>query len=142
MIDDGEFAGVPIGGLGHGSIGRTYRGDAARWHLEVGQHRHEPVAAGRVLAVRRRPGRRRGRPSCRPSGPTEPAGVGLDAARRRRDVPRACFPRAWQAFEPDVLGVRVVGEQLSPVIARRPRAERPARSGSSSGGSRTQGPTR
>ena len=29
----------------------------------------------------------------------------------------ALFPRAWQAFEPEVLGVRLVGEQLSPVIA-------------------------
>ena len=45
MVDDGEWAGVPIGGLGTGSIGRTFRGDAARWHLEVGQHRFEPVAA-------------------------------------------------------------------------------------------------
>ncbi len=45
MIDDGEWAGVPIGGLGTGSIGRTFRGDVARWHLEVGRHRFEPVAA-------------------------------------------------------------------------------------------------
>ena len=29
----------------------------------------------------------------------------------------ALFPRAWQVFEPEVLGVRLVGEQLSPVIA-------------------------
>ena len=28
----------------------------------------------------------------------------------------ALFPRAWQTFEPEVLGVRLVGEQLSPVI--------------------------
>ncbi|MBA2381273.1 MAG: hypothetical protein H0V73_04105, partial [Chloroflexi bacterium] len=39
MIDDGEWAGVPIGGLGTGSIGRTFRGDFGRWHLEVGKHR-------------------------------------------------------------------------------------------------------
>ena len=29
----------------------------------------------------------------------------------------ALFPRAWQTFEPSVLGIRLVGEQLSPVIA-------------------------
>ena len=45
LLDQGEFHGVPIGGLGTGSIGRTYRGDVARWHLEVGRHRHEAVAA-------------------------------------------------------------------------------------------------
>ena len=38
MTDDGSFAGIPIGGLGTGSIGRTHRGDFARWHLEVGRH--------------------------------------------------------------------------------------------------------
>ena len=45
MIDDGEWAGIPMGGLGTGSIGRTFRGDIARWHLDVGRHRFEPVAA-------------------------------------------------------------------------------------------------
>ena len=30
MIDDGEWAGIPIGGMGTGSIGRTFRGDAWR----------------------------------------------------------------------------------------------------------------
>ena len=30
MIDDREWAGVPIGGLGSGSIGPTFRGDVAR----------------------------------------------------------------------------------------------------------------
>jgi len=128
MVDDGEWAGVPIGGLGTGSMGRTFRGDAARWHLEVGQHRFEPVAAdGFSLYV----------------GPAfgasdiqaPPDGVGratvLSALRPAElpawgwDLPigggtyHALFPRAWQAFEPDGLGlgVRLVGEQLSPVIA-------------------------
>ena len=39
MTDDGPWAGVPIGGIGAGSIGRTQRGDFARWHLTVGEHR-------------------------------------------------------------------------------------------------------
>src|SRR5207247_6957200 len=42
MIDDGEWAGIPIGGMGSGSIGRTFRGDFARWHLEVGTHHFRP----------------------------------------------------------------------------------------------------
>ena len=116
MIDDGEWAGVPIGGLGTGSIGRTFRGDAARWHLEVGQHRFEPVAAdGFALYV---------------GGPTGSKATVLSALRPADgalpawgwDLPvgggeyHGLFPRAWQTFEPDVLGVRLVGEQLSPVI--------------------------
>ncbi len=121
MVDDGEWAGVPIGGLGTGSIGRTFRGDAARWHLDVGQHRFEPVAAdGFALYV-------------------GPAGVGPEtvpgraivlSTLRPADLPawgwdlpvgggtyHALFPRAWQTFEPEVLGIRATGEQLSPVIA-------------------------
>jgi non-lysosomal glucosylceramidase len=117
MIDDGEWAGVPIGGLGTGSIGRTFRGDASRWHLEVGRHRFEPVAAdGFALFVG--------------DGHGSSKATVLSAYRPPRDLPtwgwdlpagggtyHALFPRAWQTFEADATGVRLVGEQLSPVIA-------------------------
>jgi non-lysosomal glucosylceramidase len=117
MIDDGEWAGVPIGGLGTGSIGRTFRGDFARWHLEVGRHRFEPVAAdGFALYVGR--------------GDDTSRATVLSAYRPPADLPawgwdlptgggtyHALFPRAWQTFEADAVGVRVGGEQLSPVIA-------------------------
>jgi non-lysosomal glucosylceramidase len=117
MIDDGEWAGVPIGGLGTGSIGRTYRGDFARWHLEVGTHAFRPSPVdGFTVHV----------------GPAggEPARTTLLAGLRPADLPPeiealapgqgtylALFPRAWQTFEPADLGVAVIGEQLSPVIA-------------------------
>ena len=42
-IDDGPAAGAPLGGMGAGSVGRTYRGDFARWHLRVGAHVHRPA---------------------------------------------------------------------------------------------------
>ena len=115
MVDDGEWAGVPIGGLGSGSIGPTYRGDVARWHLEVGRHSFRPVAAdafslfvegpegssARVLSALR--------PAELPGwGWDLPIGVGTY---------HALFPRAWWTFEPEQVGVRLVGEQLSPVIA-------------------------
>lgn len=118
MIDDGPWGGVPIGGLGTGSIGRTHRGDFARWHLEVGTHAFEPVAAdGFSIFVGRSDDLASGtatvlstlRPDVLPRwGWSLPEGAGTY---------HALFPRAWQTFEPDVLGVRVTGEQLSPVIA-------------------------
>src|SRR4029077_13367504 len=94
ILDDGEFSGVPIGGLGTGSIGRTYRGDVARWHLEVGRHRHQPVAAdGFALLVVGREG----------------ASATVLSALRREELPawgwtlpvgggtyHGLFPRAWQ----------------------------------------------
>jgi non-lysosomal glucosylceramidase len=116
MIDDGPWAGIPIGGLGTGSIGRTHRGDFARWHLEVGRHRFAPLAAdafsvyvGRPDGVGEATVLSTFRPDTLPAwGWTLPEGAGTY---------HALFPRAWQAFEPDALGVRLVGEQLSPVIA-------------------------
>lgn len=114
MIDDGEWAGVPMGGLGSGSIGPTYRGDVARWHLEVGRHAFRPVAAdGFSLFV---------------SGPAGTSARVLSTLQPdeltawTRDLPvgagtyHALFPRAWWTFEPEDVGVRLVGEQLSPVI--------------------------
>jgi non-lysosomal glucosylceramidase len=118
MIDDGEWAGIPIGGMGTGSIGRTFRGDVARWHLEVGRHRFEPVPAdGFALFVGHADGTRRAtvlsafRP---PDGVLSSWGWDLPVGGGSY---HALFPRAWQTFEPDVVGVRLVGEQLSPVIA-------------------------
>lgn len=116
MIDDGPWGGVPMGGLGTGSIGRTHRGDAARWHLEVGRHAFGSVAADAFSVFVGRPGET-GRatvlstfkPEVLPDwGWTLAEGAGTYAG---------LFPRSWQTFEPDVLGIRLVGEQLSPVIA-------------------------
>ncbi|HXG26750.1 MAG TPA: non-lysosomal glucosylceramidase [Candidatus Binatia bacterium] len=128
MIDDGEWAGVPLGGLGSGSIGPTFRGDVARWHLEVGRHAFRPVAAdGFSLFVRR--GGRDGGPrgdapgvgtarvlsALRPGSDELPAwGWGLPVG---AGTYHALFPRAWWTFEPGAVGVRLTGEQLSPVIA-------------------------
>ena len=117
MIDDGEWAGVPIGGLGTGSIGRTFRGDVARWHLDVGRHRFEPVLAdGFSLFVGRADGSSHATVlAVRPPGEDLPEwGWDLPVG---GGTYHALFPRAWQTFEPDTVGVRLVGEQLSPVIA-------------------------
>jgi non-lysosomal glucosylceramidase len=117
MIDDGEWAGVPIGGLGTGSIGRTFRGDVARWHLDVGRHRFEPVLAdGFSLFVGRPDGSSQATMlAVRPPSDDLPAwGWDLPVG---GGTYHALFPRAWQTFEPDVVGVRIVGEQLSPVMA-------------------------
>jgi len=44
-INDAAWQGAPLGGFGAGTIGRAYRGDFARWHLVIGQHRYSPVWA-------------------------------------------------------------------------------------------------
>ena len=116
MIDDGEWAGVPIGGLGAGSIGPTFRGDFARWHLNVGRHVFEPIPACAfsvaVLDENKRPKAATVLSTLRPStlpdwGWQLPVGGGTY---------HALFPRAWQSYEPPTLPVKLVCEQLSPVI--------------------------
>jgi non-lysosomal glucosylceramidase len=112
MIDDGPWAGVPIGGIGAGSIGRTQRGDFARRHLRIGEHRFasEPLdgfavwaddGTGPVAVVLRTT------PAPEGWGPSLAVGAGRY---------RALFPRAWFEYEPDGLPIRLVEEQLSPVI--------------------------
>lgn len=111
MIDDGPWAGVPIGGIGAGSIGRTQRGDFARWHLRVGEHRFEPVAVD-GFAIWVDDGRGASATVLRTTppppgwGPALPVGAGTY---------RALFPRAWFEYEVPGCPLRVTEEQLSPV---------------------------
>jgi non-lysosomal glucosylceramidase len=117
LIDDGPWGGVPLGGLGAGSIGRTHRGDFSRWHLEPGQHRFETIAASQFSvsvggpAVERsthvlstiRPG-----PDTLPDWNWDwPVGAGTY---------HALFPNAWFEYDWDALPVRLIQRQFSPVI--------------------------
>ncbi|HEY7589576.1 MAG TPA: non-lysosomal glucosylceramidase [Candidatus Limnocylindrales bacterium] len=110
LVDDGPWAGVPVGGMGAGSIGRTYRGDFRRWHLTIGEHRvdERPLDGFSLFVGRGRATAAVGLSTL--EAPARPAlGVG-------QGTYHALFPRAW--FEHDLpdLGIRLVEEQLSPVI--------------------------
>jgi non-lysosomal glucosylceramidase len=117
QIDDGYWQGVPLGGLGSGTIGRSYRGDFARWHLDVGRHYYAPVLANQFsVRVEDRDGVRSTvlcteRPTDRLSAWswTYPAGHGTYAA---------LFPKAWFVYDPKVVGCELTIKQFSPVIPR------------------------
>jgi non-lysosomal glucosylceramidase len=119
MIDDGEWSGVPLGGMGAGSIGPTFRGDVARWHLDVGRHTFAPLPACGFSVYARSVTDDSSYPvvaqrltTLRPDtlegwGWDLPIGAGTY---------HALFPRAWTTFEPPALPVRLTIEQLSPVL--------------------------
>ncbi|HEX5014859.1 MAG TPA: non-lysosomal glucosylceramidase [Candidatus Limnocylindrales bacterium] len=114
MIDDGPWGGAPLGGIGAGSIGRTPRGDFARWHLDVGQHRFETIAPSQFSLFVDDGSTRRAhvlstiRPPELPTwGFDVPVGAGSY---------HALYPNAWYVVDWDALPVRVVQRQFSPVL--------------------------
>jgi non-lysosomal glucosylceramidase len=122
LIDDGPWGGVPLGGLGAGSIGRTHRGDFARWHLDVGRHRFETIPADQFsvyVAKDRSDGGAGGaatsahvlstiRPQTLQSWNWDlPAGAGTY---------HGLFPNAWLEYDWAELPVRLTQRQFSPVI--------------------------
>ena len=114
LVDDGPWGGVPLGGLGAGSIGRTHRGDFARWHLEVGRHRFETIPADQFSVYVARGGDGSAhvlstiRPGTLPSWNWDlPDGAGTY---------HGLFPSAWFEYEWAELPVRLTQRQFSPVI--------------------------
>jgi non-lysosomal glucosylceramidase len=100
--------------MGSGSIGRTVRGDFARWHLDPGTHRFESIPACQFSVFTERAGERAAHvlSTVRP-----------DALRAWNwDLPEgagtyhALYPSAWFEYDWDALPVRLVQHQASPVI--------------------------
>jgi len=114
LIDDGPWGGVPLGGLGAGSIGRTHRGDFARWHLDVGRHRFETIPADQFSVYVARGGASSAhvlstiRPETLRSWNWDlPEGAGMY---------HGLFPYAWLEYDWAELPVRLMQRQFSPVI--------------------------
>lgn len=114
----GPYQGVPLGGIGGGSIGRGWRGDFRRWQLRPGVIYNPPVWADQFsLFVQRgdRPGQAQvlfpGRPD---TGQLAAWQWGMSAECARYE---ALFPRAWTTYTDPLPGVQLVCRQLSPVIA-------------------------
>jgi non-lysosomal glucosylceramidase len=115
LIDDGFWQGLPLGGFGSGSVGRTYRGDFARWHFEPGFHHFESRLANQFAVRVERAGQTRATVLC-PERPTDrlagwswnyPAGHGSY---------HALFPKAWFVYDPEVVGCDLTVKQFSPII--------------------------
>ncbi len=116
--DDGPFQGLPIGGLGAGSIGHTYRGDFARWHLDVGQHYYRPVPANQFSVFIQPQG---GRAAARVLSAYKPDGGvlrvwGWNTEVRPQNRYHALFPKAWYDYRDLGQPITLQCEQFSPIF--------------------------
>lgn len=113
----GPIQGVPLGGIGGGTVTRGWRGDFARWQLQPGCYTYGAVPADQFsVSVRRegKPAQARvlypGRPGPAVLGGWEWGMEGACATYH------ALFPRAWTIYENPVPGLRLTCRQVSPVI--------------------------
>ncbi|CAM6099912.1 unnamed protein product [Calypogeia fissa] len=121
--------GVPLGGMGSGSIGRGFRGEFRRWQLVPGVCEEAPQLANQfsVFVTRKKDnGTRKQISSVLTPGPPEDLGAtgdecgiaswdwNLDGA---HSTYHALFPRAWTIYdgEPDS-DLRISCRQVSPFI--------------------------
>ena len=113
----GTNMGVPLGGLGGGSVTRGWRGDFNRWQLQPGivEYRNVPGNQFSVWAQRgeQAPGCQVLNPNPSPRNCLQAWVWGLPA---HKGTYQALFPRAWTTYEEPLPGLRLTCRQVSPVI--------------------------
>jgi non-lysosomal glucosylceramidase len=122
-LDPGPVMGVPLGGIGGGSVGRGWRGDFVRWGLQAGIVEYRPVRADQFSLYVRRPGQRGRSLVLNPDRPEGGAlhGWGWNLSGKASTY-HALFPRAWTVYrEPDPQ-LKLTCRQVSPVIPHEYRA--------------------
>ncbi|XP_038681932.1 non-lysosomal glucosylceramidase isoform X2 [Tripterygium wilfordii] len=116
--------GIPLGGIGSGSIGRSYKGEFQRWQLFPGRCEEKPVLANQFsIFVSRSNGEKYSSVLCPRSSELlkETANSGIGSwdwnMKGGNSTYHALYPRAWTVYdgEPDP-ELRIVCRQISPVI--------------------------
>lgn len=116
-LDPGPYMGVPLGGLGSGTITRGWQGDFPRWQMQPGMYRYATVPADQFSVHVYRPGRR---PRLQTLYPGQPQGGGLEGwawnLPGRGSTYYALYPRAWTVYEEIDPELRLTCRQVSPFI--------------------------
>ncbi|XP_021860562.1 uncharacterized protein [Spinacia oleracea] len=116
--------GVPLGGIGAGSIGRSYKGEFQRWQLFPRTCEDKPVLANQFSVFVSRPnGEKYSSVLCPPNPEmlkgttTEGIGTWDWNLKGNSSTYYALYPRSWTVYdgEPDP-SLSIVCRQLSPVI--------------------------
>ncbi|RCV37672.1 hypothetical protein SEVIR_8G083300v4 [Setaria viridis] len=116
--------GVPLGGIGAGSIGRSYTGDFQRWQLFPGTCEDKPVLANQFSAFISHQDGRKYSTVLHPGKPDLPKGSEISGIGSwdwnmsgQHSTYHALYPRAWTVYdgEPDP-ELNIVCRQISPII--------------------------
>jgi non-lysosomal glucosylceramidase len=113
----GPYMGVPLGGIGGGSITRGWRGDFRRWQFRPGIYHYQQVFADQFSVYMQQHGES---PHVQTLFPGSPKKGELSAWNWNMNPEcatyHALFPRAWTIYESPVPNVRLTCRQISPVI--------------------------
>jgi non-lysosomal glucosylceramidase len=116
--EPGPTMGVPLGGIGCGSITRGWRGDYRRWALRPGTYTYDVAYADQFSLSVQRPGKPTQAQVLYPDHPQKE-----QLAEWQWNMPPACatyhalFPRAWTTYTNPLPGISLTCRQISPVIA-------------------------
>ncbi|KAL3515756.1 hypothetical protein ACH5RR_022658 [Cinchona calisaya] len=119
-----SFHGVPLGGIGSGSIGRSYKGEFLRYLLFPGTCEDNPVLANQFSVFVKRPNGEKHSCVLCPASPdilknTSASGIASWDwnLKGKNSSYHALYPRAWTMYdgEPDP-SLRIVCRQISPFI--------------------------
>jgi non-lysosomal glucosylceramidase len=113
----GPYMGVPLGGIGGGSITRGWRGDFRRWQFRPGIYHYQPVFADQFSIYMQQQGES---PQVQTLFPGQPKNGNLSTWKWRMNPEcatyHALFPRAWTVYDCPLPDVRLTCRQMSPVI--------------------------
>ncbi len=116
-LNPGPQMGVPLGGLGGGTITRGWRGGFVRWQMQPGIYRYGQVPADQFSVYVRHPGQKAHVQVLNADPPDSPALAGWVWGMPGTEATyHALFPRAWTVYEGIAPGVRLTCRQVSPVI--------------------------
>nr|KAJ0196547.1 hypothetical protein LSAT_V11C700371510 [Lactuca sativa] len=116
--------GVPLGGIGAGSIGRTYKGEFLRWQLFPKTCEEKPVLANQFSMFVSRPNGKKYSTVLCPPNPEMLKENSVDGIGSwdwnfsgEKSTYHALYPRAWTVYdgEPDP-DLKIVCRQISPII--------------------------
>ncbi len=116
--EPGPTMGIPLGGIGCGSITRGWRGDFRRWALRPGVYGYDVVYANQFSLYVQRPEKPAQTQVLYPDHPPKE-----QLPEWQWNMPSSCakyhalFPRAWTTYKNPLPEISLTCRQISPVIA-------------------------